>query len=144
MSYITNQEIIDRVGNDKAAQLTTDSGTVPSTTVLNEIRLSTEGEVNGYLAKRYKVPIDMTTHTELDAVLTGFVLDVAVYRMHARRPPIPDDVGKARDQAIKWLEKVSRGEIVLPAATTPASATADKPYMEHGSNDPNISTMRDH
>ncbi len=52
MSYIVNQDIIDRVGSAAALQLSTDSGTTPSVTVLDEVRLSSEGEVNGYLATR--------------------------------------------------------------------------------------------
>ena len=46
MSYIVNQDIIDRVGNERAAQLTTDSGTTPDQTVLDRIREDSEGEVN--------------------------------------------------------------------------------------------------
>ena len=42
MSYIANQDIINRVGSKAALQLTTDSGTVIGTTVLDEARQSAE------------------------------------------------------------------------------------------------------
>lgn len=135
MSYIVNQDIIDRVGNDAALQLTTDSGSVINTAVLDEVRLAAEGEANGYLAKRYDVPVDLTTHTDLAGTLKGFVLDIAVYRLASRRPPVSEAWQQGRNNAVKWFEKVSRGEIVLPAAATPASTGADDPAPTWGSAD---------
>jgi len=68
---------------------------------------------------------------------------VAVYRLHARRPPVPADVRTMRDDAIKWLKDVSNGVIVLPATVTPASTTADDPTAAWGSKEQNAATMRD-
>lgn len=133
MSYIVNQDIIDRVGNDTAAQLTTDSGTTPDQTVLDKIRLNSEGEANSYLSKRYAVPVDLTAHADLAEALKGFVLDIAVYRLSLRRLPVPKDYEQARNNAIKWFERVAKGEVHLPAAVTPASTTSDDPPPSWGS-----------
>jgi phage gp36-like protein len=132
VAYIVNQDIIDRVGNDAAVQLTTDSGAAVDTDVLDEVRESAEGEVNGYLARRYAVPVDLTTHTDLAATLKGFTLDVAVYRLHARRPPVSESIRELRTDAIKWLTAVSEGKVVLPAEVTPASTTSDDPAPTTG------------
>lgn len=143
MAYIVNQDIIDRVGDNATAELTTDSGSVPNTTVLDEVRLSTEGEVNGYLAKRYAVPVDLTAHADLAATLKGFTLDIAVYRLHGRRPPVSETIRTARDDAIKWLTKVSNATILLPAAVTPASTSSDDPGLEWGGREQNLGKIRD-
>lgn len=139
MSYINNQDIIDRVGNSAAVQLTTDAGSVVDTNVLDEVRKSAEGEANGFLARRYAVPVDLTAHPDLAGTLKGMVLDIAVYRLHARRTPVSDGDQRMRDQAIKWLTSVSTGTIVLPAAATPASTGADDPTSTWGSTKPILS-----
>jgi len=143
MGYIVNQDIIDRVGSAAALQLTTDSGSSPSTTVLDEVRLSSEGEVNGYLATRYAVPVDLTAHADVAATLKAFTLDIAVYRLHLRRSLVSDADRNARNDAVKWLEGVAKGAVDLPAATTPASSTSDQPTAEWGSKEQNAATLRD-
>jgi len=143
MAYIVNQDIIDRVGNTRAVQLTTDSGSVVSTTVLDEVRLSSEGEVNGYLAKRYAVPVDLTAHPDVAATLKGFTLDIAVYRLNTRRAPASDDIRTMRNNAIEWFKRVADGTINLPVETTPATTTADGETAAWGSKDQNAATMRD-
>ena len=143
MAYIVNQDIIDRVGSNAAAQLSADSGGTPAATVLDEVRLSSEGEVNGYLATRYAVPVDLSAHADLAATLKAFTMDIAVYRLHLRRPPVAEDVRRSRDDAVKWLEGVAKGVIDLPAATTPASTTSDQPGASWGSKEQNAATLRD-
>lgn len=144
MSYIVNQDIIDRVGTKAAAQLTGDTnGDTPVVTVLDEVRLSSEGEVNGYLAKRYAVPVDLTAHPDVAATLKAYALDIAVYRVHLRRPPVAEDIRDARNDAVKWLEGVAKGTIELPAAVTPESTTANEPTADWGSKEQNAATLRD-
>jgi len=132
MAYITNQDIIDRVGTSAAAQLTTDSGATPDQDVIDEVRNASEGEVNGYLAKRYTVPVDLTTHTDLADTLKSFTLDVAVYRLMGRRGRISESYKQAYENAKEWLTKVSEGKIVLPAATTPEAPTGDAQVLGYG------------
>jgi len=132
MAYIVNQDIIDRLTTETAARLTTESGSTPSTTVLDEIRLSAEGEVNSYLSKRYKVPVDLTAHADLAATLKGYTLDVAVYRAFVRRPPVPESAAETYKSAKEWLAKVSEGKLPLPASVTPASTTSDDPPAGYG------------
>ena len=136
MSYISNQDIIDRVGSATALQLTTDSGVdTIDPDVLTEARQSAEGEANGYLGRRYAVPVNLTAHADLAATLKGFTLDIAVYRLMNRRQPVAEGHKTARDDAIRWLQLVAEGKIVLPAASTPASTTSDDPTGTWGSSD---------
>lgn len=132
MSYIDNADITKRVGPDVAVQLTTDTGAVADTEVLDEVRDAAEGEVDGYLAKRYRVPVDLTAHPRTAGALKSFALDIAAFRLHVRRPPVSEDIRTARADAIKWLRDVAAGTIVLPATATPDSTTSDGPPPEWG------------
>ncbi|MFQ6048083.1 MAG: gp436 family protein [Phycisphaerae bacterium] len=118
MSYITNSDIEQRLGTSSYIQLTDDEGTGSANEArVDEARLGAEGEANSYLARRYAVPVDLSAHAELQAVLKSFVLDLAEYRLHARRPPIPSDVVRRREQAVTWLRRVAAGQVHLPAET---------------------------
>jgi phage gp36-like protein len=143
VSYIVNQDVIDRVGNDAAVQLTSDSGTAVVTAVIDEVRQSAEGEANGYLARRYDTPVDLTGETDLAATLKGYVLDIAVYRLMSRRPPVAENYRTDRDNAVAWFKLVSEGKVVLPATATPATTNADDPTFGHGTQAQNLGTLRD-
>jgi phage gp36-like protein len=124
MAYITNADIQERLGDDAYVQLTDDDGDGQADVgVVDEARLGAEGELNSYLARRYQVPIDLTVHPELVDVLASFALDLAEYRLRARRPPIPKDAEKRRAQAVEWLRRVADGSLDLPSATPVASNT---------------------
>jgi phage gp36-like protein len=128
--YITNADIETRLGPALYVQLTDDSGAgVANEDVVNEARLAAEGEVDAYLAARYQVPIDIAVHPQVAGVLVGIALDLAEYRLRARRPPIPADAGAKHGAAIEWLRRVARGEVELPAAEALASNPATAPHV---------------
>lgn len=141
MAYIVNQDLIDRVGNEAAVQLTSDSGSSVVAAVLDEVRLSTEGEVNGYLAKRFAVPLDLTAHPDAAATLKGVCLDIGVYRLMSRRPPVAEAYRQARDDAIEWLTKVANADIELPVEETPDATNANDPFGGWGSDEPRLSDL---
>lgn len=116
MGYVTNADIEKRVGPAAYVQLTDDEGTGSANEDrVDEARLGAEGEADSYLARRHAVPVDLSGHPQVQAVLVGFVLDLAVYRLHARRPPVPQDVVRRREEAVRWLRGVAEGEVYLPA-----------------------------
>lgn len=117
MAYITNEDIELRIGPAAYAQLTDDTGTGSADTAkVDEARLGAEGEANSYLAARYAVPVDLTGEAQLAATLKSFVLDIAAYRLHTRRPPVPDDIVRRREEAVTWLVRVASGLVQLPSA----------------------------
>ena len=90
MAYVTNADIQGRLGNDTYIQLTDDDQDGSADVgVVDEARLAAEGEVNSYLARRYGVPIDLTTHADLADLLASITLDLVEFRLRARRPPVP-------------------------------------------------------
>lgn len=131
MSYITNADIESRLGTLAYIQLTDDSGSGSAdATRVQEARLGAEGEANSHLSARYQVPVDLSAHADLAAVLRSFVLDLAEYRLHARRPPIPADIARRRTEAVAWLGAIAAGTIHLPASTPIASDTTRAPLAE--------------
>ena len=126
MSYVTNADIEERLGSTAYVQLTDDAGSGSADEdKVTEARLAVEGEVNSYVGRRYAVPVSVTGNQELAGVLKGVTLDLAEYRLHARRPPVPEEIRRKRDAAVQWLQRVASGAVVLPAvselATNPAS-----------------------
>ncbi|HVP11855.1 MAG TPA: DUF1320 domain-containing protein [Phycisphaerae bacterium] len=125
MAYITNADIERRVGTAAYIALTDDAGTGSADTAkVDEARMGAEGEANSYLAARYQVPVNVATESEVAAVLKTFVLDLAAYRLHCRKPPVPADVVRRREEAVEWLARVASGVVQLPSAAAPASNAA--------------------
>ena len=117
MGYITNDDIKTRLGTTTYLQLTDDDGNGSAAAgVVDEARLGAEGELDSYMATRYTVPLDLSGEPALAAVIKSFALDLAVYRLHSRRTPIPSDISKRRDEATTWLNRVALGYVQLPAS----------------------------
>ena len=117
MPYVTNSDIETRMGTARYVQLTDDAGTGSANlAIVAEVRDGAEREVDSYLARRYAVPIDLTTAPELAALLKTVVLDLVEHRLHTRRPPVPVDVAAKRASAVEWLARVASGEAELPSA----------------------------
>jgi phage gp36-like protein len=116
MSYITNADIESRLSTALYIQLTDDANTGSAdATKATEARLGAEGEANSYLATRYETPVDVSSSPEVSAVLKSFVLDIAIYRLHRRKPPVPPDVVRAYAEAVTWLSRVASAVVQLPA-----------------------------
>jgi len=118
MAYVTNSDIEAWLGTEAYIAMTDDSGSGSADTAkVDEARLGAEGEANSYMAARYQVPVEVSSEPEVEAVLKTFVLDLVSYRLHSRRPPVPEDVVRRRDEAVTWLERIASGVVQLPSAT---------------------------
>ncbi|MFH1419456.1 MAG: DUF1320 domain-containing protein [Planctomycetota bacterium] len=118
MAYVTNSDVEAWLGTEAYIALTDDSGSGSADTAkVDEARLGAEGEANSYMAARYQVPVEVSSEPEVEAVLKTFVLDLVSYRLHSRRPPVPEDVVRRREEAVTWLERVASGVVQLPSAT---------------------------
>jgi len=117
VGYITNEDLERRLGSEAFLELTDDEGTgQPNTARADEARLGAEGEADSYFAARYAVPVELGADPRVAAVVRSFVLDLAAYRLHGRRPPVPADAARRRDEAVAWLREVARGTAHLPAS----------------------------
>lgn len=116
MTYITNADIAARIGAALYVELTDDAGTgAADEAKVTEARQASLAEVDSYLARRYQTPIDLSGEPEVSAVLKAVSLNLAIHRLHGRKPPVPDDVSSARLDAISWLQRVAAAEAELPA-----------------------------
>lgn len=128
MTYVTASDIEERLGGTAYVQLTDDDATGSADLdKIEEARRGAEGEADSFLATRYAVPVDLTLHPDLAAVLKSFVLDLVAYRLHGRRPPVPQDVVRRQSEAVAWLARVANGEVQLPSALAPRTNAALAP-----------------
>lgn len=110
------------------AKLTAATGSVPDDAITSEQIDLAESEVNGYLAVRFSVPIDVAVaHLDAADQLKRLTLAITVYRLYSRKrvkiPNVVDD----RNAAIEELKGIAAGEIELGTASTPAATTARDP-----------------
>jgi phage gp36-like protein len=125
MSYATQQDLSDRFGADELAGLTdrAGSGEIDAAVVARALSDATE-LVNGYLAKRYALPLSVAPDR-----LTGLVCDLARYALYTVDPP--DVVKDRRKDAIAWLRDIAAGVVLLPAAgVEPVAGTGDTVAFE--------------
>ncbi|HPF37337.1 MAG TPA: DUF1320 domain-containing protein [Phycisphaerae bacterium] len=116
MAYLSNSDIESLLGETATIELTDDSGVgTINADVVTAARIGAEGEANSYFATRYRVPIDTTGEPDVAAVIRSFTLDLAIYRLHSRKPPIPEDIIRRRQEAITWLTNVAIGRVRLPS-----------------------------
>ncbi len=80
-----------------------------------------QGEIDGYLAERYAVPLD-----PVPALIMGACVDVAIYNLYSRKmDDAPDLRQKRYDNAIALLTKIKAGKLSL--------GVTDPPEEENGS-----------
>jgi len=134
MAYVTTTQLSQRLGSGMYARLTDRvNGTTPDDDVGQQIIDEAEALANGYLARRYAVPVDLSSYPELANVLAVRVLDLAEYGAWKSSPFVADPPSRVQTlltNATKWFEDVATGRLVLPA-TPPATISAvDGPWAE--------------
>jgi len=119
MSYITRTDVKDRLARQYAT-LYAKAGTLDETLIDDDIDAA-EGEVNGYLAARYTVPVASGLALVKSWCLT-LVEELAYSRSPAEKIPekITDRVAAVR----KALADVAKGTLTLGADPAPAEKTA--------------------
>jgi phage gp36-like protein len=115
MGYATLQDLANRLGPAAYLQLTDDEATgEPNEARAQEALDAAEAEVNSRLASRFAVPLEVAAEPQAAAMLRAVALDLAEYRLHARRPPVPDAVEAKALQTLQWLQDVAEGRAQMP------------------------------
>lgn len=119
MTYATQQNLLDRYGEQELIELTDRANLgVIDAAVLAQALADADAEINGYLAGRYALPLATTP-----VVLVRAACDIARFNLH--KDAAPELVQKRRDDAVKFLALVGQGKIGLglDAAAETAPAT---------------------
>ena len=134
MAYALLADFKSRLGSSVAPpglykQVTDRTGaSVGDDLVGQEILDSAHGQLNAYLAKRYKVPVDVSTDATLAGFLKDAVLILAEYRAwqaHPKRRKIPDRVSDALRNITSLLNHIADGKAALPGEAAVAESTSD-------------------
>lgn len=116
MTYCTQQNMIDRFGNDELAELTDRQqlGEI-DTAVLDAAIADATADIDMYLAVRYTLPLGV-----VPGFLTRLSCDIARYYLYDGSAP--ERVKDANDAAMKLLHSIARGEIDLNVGEASAGA----------------------
>lgn len=133
-NYASTAELIARFEDTSAAAFATDAGEVgtPDTDVLNEVINDAESVIDGYVGVRHIVPVVVAGDTVLANRMRSLTLDIARYKLDLRGDYVSDARAAAYEAAIKWLEGVSTGKIMLPAAAAQATTASNTPDATWG------------
>jgi len=118
MSYCTQQDMIERYGEEELIQLTdhTGAGVIDTATITRAIT-DADGDIDGRLGSRFRLPI-----TPVPKILVRIACDIARYHLY----PIaaPEHVAKRYDDAIRFIDGVAKGRISIGISATGAAPAA--------------------
>lgn len=121
MTYVTQQDLIDRFGELELVQLT-DRVNIPVSTidpvVVGRALDDASALIDSYLAKKVKLPLAV-----VPVKLVKTAADIARYYLHGKAADKDSPVTRAYNEAVAWLRDVSRGLVELSEdGETPAPA----------------------
>lgn len=112
MAYCTQQDMIDRYGEEELIQLTDrDQLNAINATVLGAAIDDATGTMDAYLGTRYTLPL-----ATVPAVLKRIGCDIARYLLHGNEAP--DSVADRHGAAIEFLQAVAKGDLDLAVGET--------------------------
>ena len=105
--YCTEQDLIDRFSETEIIQLSdnNNTGAIDSTVVAMAIS-DADGEIDGYLASRFALPVN-----PVPKVLLRIACDLTRYYLYD--DSATDHVQKRYDDAVKFLKGVAAGSIAI-------------------------------
>ena len=119
MAYCTGAEVLDMLKEDMLNVIigdnyieNEDERIQAITPIVEQAIADADAEIDGYLAKRYKVPFEKTPQ-----VINKFAKDIALYNMVSRKGVDENDREKTYltryNAAIAFLTKVAEGRISI-------------------------------
>lgn len=108
MAYSTDEDLYDRLSEQRVQQLTDDESTGSvDTGLVQDLREKVARKIDMRLRRRYDLPIE---DAEAEKVLADIEVDILAHRLYARRPnaEIPESVVERKDAAIEDLKEVAR------------------------------------
>lgn len=113
MPYATVDDMVRLFGQREMLALTDrDTQGVIDQAVADSALADAESEINGYLARRYVLPL-----AEVDPKLRTTACAIARYYLTGSEATETQPVRDRYRDAVRWLEKVASGEVLLVDAT---------------------------
>jgi phage gp36-like protein len=120
MLYATQQDLIDRFGEDELIQLTDradpPAGAIDAAVAARALDAA-EAMIDGYVGVRYALPL-----AQVPPLLTGIACDLARYHLYTNQAT--ETVSARRDQAVATLRDIAAGKLALPVGETETPAPA--------------------
>lgn len=117
--YTALEKITGQLSEATVIQLTDDEQLdVVNSDRVDEAISSADAIIDGYCSGRYVVPF-----VPAPAIIAKCSLDMAIYNLYARRvETMPEVRDKNYNNAIKLLQSIAKGEVLLNGSTTPPPA----------------------
>ncbi len=107
MTYASQQNLIDRFGQDELIQLTGRASLdAIDATVVARALADADAEINGYLSTRYTLPL-----SPVPAVLEKLACDIARYQLFENAAT--EIVKQRYENAVRFLKDVAAGKVTL-------------------------------
>ncbi|OGV64132.1 MAG: hypothetical protein A2283_12435 [Lentisphaerae bacterium RIFOXYA12_FULL_48_11] len=111
--YCTLNDILDMMDEAEIIRYTDDDDTGAVNTAVTDKAITGAGAlIESHLAVRYTVPVSPAPD-----IVRELAVDIAIYKIQSRRGQSPEEIRKKYEDAIKYLEKVASGKIILPGAS---------------------------
>lgn len=131
MAYCTQTDLENRIGSQALIDLTDDTGTGSvDTTKLAEVITAACAFIDGYLRRRYAVPLTGT----IPALIEELACAITIYNLYNRRQGmfgIPDEVKEQYDRAIARLIEIRNATMDLGIEDPPAPPSAATSHEGH-------------
>lgn len=137
-TYATSANFIAEFTDDNEVARVTDNTEAegPNTAVITELLDRAQAIVDGKLAVRYAVPVDVTTYTTVHPLLRGLTIHIAVYHAVGGRNDVVSDAKKTMyESAMKYLQELHDGDADLPGVSPLPSSTINDQQGEYGFGD---------
>lgn len=120
MAYLTQAELEDRIGADHVAALSDHSGAhTADTSVVDSAIADADAEANGYIGVLHALPLS-TPPEQVKSIVAA----IARYNLHRRNVPADHPAYIAYRDAVRTLERIASGDVVLSGVALPVVASS--------------------
>ena len=132
MPYAVKADLQKRMTDKTLVQLTD----FPNAGSMDDARITealdaASAKLDSYAGGRYTLPLVASDQVK------DLTLVIAIYKLHALRPPAPDQVRLDYEDAIKFLKDVAAGKATLDQPTLTQTSELDVKKKDHD-DDPDI------
>jgi phage gp36-like protein len=108
MPYCTQNNLETMIPVAELAELTSELGDIPDSTVIAEIIDRVKAEIDSYVSMRYVTPF-----VAIPDIIKSLSVDMAIYHLYSRRSAIPLIRQTKYEDAIKFLQNVALGKSII-------------------------------